>query len=237
MKRFIAIAGNIGVGKSTLTRLLCEKLDWVPFFEAVEENPYLSDFYQDMQRWAFHSQVFFLFRRIEAHRQIVEHPGSAIQDRSIYEDAEIFAENLYRQGEMAERDHATYEGLYRAVSQFLPPPDLIIYLRASVPTLQARISFRGREYERGVSTEYLERLNRLYHAWSESFALSPVLTIPADEMDFVKHEAHLEQIAAWLSHKALPEFFKTRPAARRRKRLVRVPAEQDELPGVRRPGG
>lgn len=194
MKKFIAVAGNIGVGKSTLVDLLCRRLGWEPFYEPVAENPYISDFYQDMAAWAFHSQVFFLTHRLRAHHQIAAHPTSVIQDRSVYEDAEIFAQNLYLQGHIQPRDYGTYRGLYETVMDFLPPPDLVIYLRASVPTLVTRISRRGRDYERTISPGYLTSLNQLYERWISSFTLCPVLTVPADHLDFVAHPGHLNLI-------------------------------------------
>jgi deoxyadenosine/deoxycytidine kinase len=196
VKRFIAVAGNIGVGKSTLTAMLSEKLAWEPFYEAVDDNPYLADFYGDMRQWSFHSQVFFLSRRLRHHRQILDRPGTVVQDRSVYEDAEIFAENLYRQGNMTERDYRTYRELYAAMGLFLPPPDLVVYLRASVPVLLRRIRKRGRDFERQVSAEYLEQLNRLYEEWTERFSLCPVLTVPSDNLDFVQFNSHMELIAA-----------------------------------------
>lgn len=193
-KRFIAIAGNIGVGKSTLTGLLAQRLGWMPFYEAVDDNPYLPDFYADMATWSFHSQVFFLSRRLQHHRHILDHPTSALQDRSVYEDAEVFAANLYRQGLMSARDYATYRELYEGVNLFLPPPDLIVYLRARVDTLLRRIQLRGRAYEQGLDPDYLARLNLLYDEWIEHFTLCPVLTVPADDLDFVWHTPHLELI-------------------------------------------
>lgn len=196
MRKFIAVAGNIGVGKSTLTTLLSEKLGWEPFYEAVDDNPYLADFYRDMRQWSFHSQVFFLSRRLRHHRQILDRPGTVVQDRSVYEDAEIFAENLYRQGHMSERDYRTYRELYEAMGLFLPPPDLVVYLRATVPTLLKRIRKRGRDFERKVSAEYLEQLNKLYEEWIERFSLCPVLTVPSDDLDFVQYNSHMELIAA-----------------------------------------
>ena len=229
MKKFIAIAGNMGVGKSALTRLLSERLGWEPFYEAVGDNPYLADFYQDMRKWSFHSQIFFLSRKLRYYLEIINRPGSVIQDRTIYEDAEIFAENLYRQGYMSERDYHTYRGVYEAILPFLPPPDLVIYLQASVPTLQRRIALRGREFERNISVEYLEQLNQLYEEWARDFTACPLLVVPADEMDFVKHSAHLEQIASWLAFKKFPELFKTLPHRRRGRR--KIPAQQRELPG------
>nr|MBC7245381.1 deoxynucleoside kinase [Chloroflexota bacterium] len=201
MKKFIAVAGNIGVGKSTLTALLSERLGWEAFYEAVDDNPYLADFYKDMRQWSFHSQIFFLSRRLRHLRQILDRPGTVVQDRSVYEDAEIFAENLYRQGHMTERDYHTYRELYEAMTLFLPPPDLVVYLRASVPTLMQRIRMRGRDFERDVSSEYLEQLNQLYEEWIEHFSLCPVLTVPSDNLDFVKYNSHMELIAAKIVEK------------------------------------
>lgn len=195
-KHFIAIAGNIGVGKSSLVGLLAERLRWTPFYEAVDENPYLSDFYQDMRAWSFHSQVFFLSKRLRHHRALLDHPGSVIQDRSIYEDAEIFAKNLYRQGNMSDRDYGTYRELYEVLTLYLPPPDLVVYLRAGTETLIRRITSRGREYERDISLDYLARLNVLYDEWIESFMLCPVLTIPADQLDYVHQDGHLDIVTS-----------------------------------------
>ena len=194
MKRFVAIAGNIGVGKSTLTELLSQHLSWEPFFEAVNGNPYLSDFYEDMERWSFHSQIYFLSRRLRHHWQLLQRSNSVVQDRTVYEDAEVFACNLYRQGLMEERDYRSYSELYEVVTTVLPPPDLIVYLRASVPTLQERIHRRGRSYEKSMSRGYLEQLNELYEAWIEGFSLCPVLTVPTDALDFVANHQHLELI-------------------------------------------
>jgi deoxyadenosine/deoxycytidine kinase len=194
MKKFVAVAGNIGVGKSTLVGMLCDRLEWQPFYEPVSENPYLADFYADMAAWAFHSQVFFLTRRLRIHYELSQHPGSVIQDRSLYEDAEIFAQNLYLQGFMQERDYLSYRELYETAIQLLPPPDLMIYVRASVPTLMNRISKRGRDYERTITPEYLQSLNDLYETWISNFVLCPVLTIPADDMDYVAHSGHLNLI-------------------------------------------
>jgi deoxyadenosine/deoxycytidine kinase len=195
-KRFVAIAGNIGAGKSTLTGLLGQRLGWEPFYEAVADNPYLADFYADMTRYAFHSQMFFLSRRLRHHRRLLDYPGSVIQDRSVYEDAEIFARLLYEQGHIEERDYRTYRELYEVLVLFLPPPDLVVYLRASVPTLLKRISSRGREFERGITPEYLEQLNAFYASWMQAFSLCPVLTVPADDLDFVHNGAHLDLIVA-----------------------------------------
>jgi deoxyadenosine/deoxycytidine kinase len=201
VKKFIAVAGNVGVGKSTLTRLLSEYLCWEPFFEAVDDNPYLADFYKDMRTWSFHSQIYFLSRRLGHHGQIIERPGTVIQDRSVYEDAEIFAQNLYLQGHMTRRDWQSYWDLYRTVITILPPPDLVIYLQASVPVLQERIRLRGRDYEQEISTDYLTQLNELYDGWVEGFALCPVLTVPTDDMNFVAENSHLELIAGHVLEK------------------------------------
>jgi deoxyadenosine/deoxycytidine kinase len=200
-KRFIAIAGNIGVGKSTLTGLLSDRLGWEPFYEAVEDNPYLADFYGDMTRYAFHSQVFFLSRRLRHHRRLLDHPNSVVQDRSVYEDAEIFARNLFEQCHIVPRDYFTYRELYEVLIQFLPPPDLVVFLRASVPTLLSRIAQRGRTFEQNISPEYLEQLNALYAAWMHDFALCPVLTVPTDDLDFVHNGAHLDLIIRKIDEK------------------------------------
>jgi len=193
-KYFITIAGNIGVGKSTLTDLLSQKLGWKPVYEAVEENPYLTDFYLDMNRWAFQSQAFFLSRRLRQHHQLLKIPDDVIQDRSVYEDAEVFARNLYQRGYMSRRDWNTYCELYEILSQLLKPPHFVVYLRASVPTLIRRISQRGRAYERQISPDYLEQLNELYDEWAAGFRLCPVLTVETDNLDYVQHDEHLDQI-------------------------------------------
>ncbi|MHB1339711.1 MAG: deoxynucleoside kinase [Bellilinea sp.] len=201
MKKFIAVAGNIGVGKSTLVRLLCGKMGWEPFYEPVTENPYIADFYKNMDAWSFHSQVFFLTHRLRIHQRILSFPGSVIQDRSIYEDAEVFAHNLYVQGHLNDRDYETYRALYLTVADFIPPPDLVIYLRATSTTLQQRIGLRDRDYERRIPTEYLDQLNELYEKWISSFILCPVLTVPADDLDYVAHPRHLDLILAKVQEK------------------------------------
>ncbi len=200
-KKFLAIAGNIGVGKSTLTGMLAEKMEWEPFYEAVDDNPYLADFYKDMRTWSFHSQIFFLTRRLRHHRQLLDHPGSVVQDRSVYEDAEIFARNLYEQGNMTDRDYDSYHELYRVLTEFLPPPDVVVYLRASVDTLLERIRKRGREFEQDIAPTYLGQLNGLYEDWLDRFTLSPVLIVPSDELDFVANGGHLDLIIAKINEK------------------------------------
>lgn len=193
-KYFITIAGNIGVGKSTLVELLAQRHGWEPVFEAVEENPYLADFYQDMPRWSFQSQVFFLSRRLRQHNGLLKYKKSVIQDRSVYEDAEIFARNLYDQGNMGNRDWACYFDLYRTLATMLPAPDLVIYLKADMPTLRRRIAMRGREYEQDIDEKYLERLNILYDRWADGFRLCPVLTVDTNNLNFVQNDEHLDQI-------------------------------------------
>lgn len=201
MKKFVAVAGNIGAGKSTLVALLCDKLGWQPFYEPVADNPYLADFYADMQTWAFHSQIFFLTHRLRMHRQLLDHPTSVIQDRTVYEDAEVFAHNLYQQEKIHPRDYRTYQELYEVLTEFLPPPDLVVYLRASVSTLHDRISNRGRDFERQITPEYLQQLNELYEHWIAGFSLCPVLSVPADDLDYVANSSHLELIASKVQDK------------------------------------
>ena len=193
-KRIIVIAGNIGAGKTSLAERLGARLGWVTAYESVSDNPYLPDFYADMRQWSFHLQVFFLGHRSQQFLQMAQMPQSVIFDRSIYEDAEIFANNLYQQGALSIRDFETYQNLYRILTEFLPPPDLVIYLRASVETLVKRISMRGRDFEKSIAPEYLTQLNTLYENWIKAFTLCPVLTVPADDLDYVAHPPHLELI-------------------------------------------
>ena len=196
MKRYVVLAGNIGAGKSTLVRLLADRLGWTPYFEPVAENPYLADFYADMGRWAFASQVFFMAWRVKSHRALMDDPGTVVQDRSLYEDAEVFARNLHRRGYLSDRDWATYRELYATFTSLLPAPDLVVYLRASVATLRGRIARRGRGFEAGIEAAYLAGLNELYEEWIAAFRLAPVLVVPADRLDFVTDTAALERIVA-----------------------------------------
>jgi deoxyadenosine/deoxycytidine kinase len=191
---FITVAGNIGVGKSTLVGLLAERLKWEPVYEAFTENPYLADFYQDMRRWSFHSQVFFLSRRLQQHHDLLQRRTSVIQDRSVYEDAEVFARNLYRQGHLSERDWRCYQDLYQTMASLLRPPHLVVYLRASVENLRRRISHRGRDYELEITNAYMAQLNELYDNWASGFRLCPVLTIDTNNLNYVQYDAHLDQI-------------------------------------------
>jgi deoxyadenosine/deoxycytidine kinase len=194
MKKFVVVAGNIGVGKSTLVDLLSEYLGWQGYLEPVMENPYLADFYQDMQRWGFHSQVHFLTHRFQMHRDVAKFSGSCILDRSMYEDAEIFARNLYQNGSLSQREFDTYYALFTAFADILSPPDLIIYLRASVDTLQKRIQQRDRSYEQSIPSAYLQQLTVLYEQWINNISYCPVLTVPADDLNYVAHPQHLQLI-------------------------------------------
>jgi deoxyadenosine/deoxycytidine kinase len=194
MRSYVVLAGNIGAGKSTLVSMLCERLGWEPYYEPVAQNPYLDDFYRDMRRWAFHSQVFFLTYRAQAHRALMDIRRPVVQDRSFYEDAEVFARALRLQGAINDRDWETYQGLYRTLTSLLTPPDLVVYLRASVPTLRRRILQRGRDFEARITDEYLASLNALYEEWISTFTLSPVLVVPSDRLDFVTDSRDLDLI-------------------------------------------
>ncbi len=184
-KRFIAIAGNIGAGKTELTEFLCRRYDIKPFYEPNEQNPYLADFYADMKTWAFRSQVFFLTHKFRLHQELQDEPGTVVQDRTIYEDAEIFARNLHQQRFISKRDFNTYWDLYRSVSATLRPPDLMIYLRCPVAALRKRIHSRGREMEQEIPLAYLRRLNRLYEGWFKRYNLSPVLVLETNKLDYL----------------------------------------------------
>jgi len=191
-KKFVLVAGNIGAGKTSLTTRLGERLGWQTGYESVQDNPFLADFYGDMARWSFHLQVFFLGHRAQQHKDLFEHQNSAISDRSIYEDAHIFARVLHHLGNMSERDYASYKAVYEMVIAGLPRPDLLLYLECPVNILVQRIQERGREMEAGISAEYLETLDRFYKDWIASFDLCPVVTIPSSDLNFVKREDHLE---------------------------------------------
>jgi len=183
---FLVVAGNIGVGKTTLTKLVAERLGWKPFFEKVKENPYLGRFYGNMRRWAFHSQIFFLTERFKAHLQIHGLSVPVIQDRSIYEDAEVFARGLFDQGFMPEEDYEVYRSLYRTLAGTLRPPDLTLYLRASPWTLLSRIRKRWREVERDIDKEYLFNLNLAYERWIREWQREhAVKVIETDGRDFL----------------------------------------------------
>jgi deoxyadenosine/deoxycytidine kinase len=184
-KRFIAVAGNIGAGKTELVGFLCRRYGLKPFFEPNDTNPYLADFYRDMKAYAFRSQIYFLTHKFRLHRELEKEPGTVVQDRTIYEDAEIFARNLYRQRLIDKRDWQTYSELYEIISRSLEPPDIMIYLKAKVRTLRRRIRMRGREMEADLPTTYLKRLNDLYEDWFSRYKLSPVLTLCTDDLDYL----------------------------------------------------
>lgn len=187
--KHVAISGNIGAGKSSLTEVMGEYFDWNTVYEEVDENPYLTDFYNDMRRWSFNLQVFFLSRRFDQLQTIENMDESVVQDRSIYEDAHIFARNLYEMGLMSGRDYQNYTQLFSIMTSYLDPPSLLVYLRASVPTLVNHIQQRGREYESTIRIDYLERLQGHYEDWITSYDRGPKLIIDVDELDFVNKEA------------------------------------------------
>lgn len=204
---FVAVAGNIGAGKSSLTGLLAGRFALEPVFEAVEENPYLADFYADMPRYAFHSQMFFLSRRLQQHVSQVNPGRRVIQDRTLYEDAEIFARNLYDTNVLDARDFGVYTRMVGAVRGVLRPPDLLVYLRAGLPTLRRHIAQRGREYEQNLQDDYLLRLGALYERWFAAYALSPKLVLEVDALDFVNDPEALatvlERLRPYLSEPIL----------------------------------
>ncbi|MBP8975418.1 MAG: deoxynucleoside kinase [Bacteroidetes bacterium] len=202
---FVAVAGNIGAGKSSLAKMLGDYFHWKPYFESVDDNPYLADFYQDMERWAFHLQIYFLSNRFKAHKQIVESNESVIQDRTIYEDAEIFARNLFNIRKMSERDFSNYVSLFNVMMEYLKPPDLLIYLRASVDTLLTQIARRGRDFERGIERSYLEQLNTLYENWIQRYK-HRLLIIESDNVDFVNRHEDFDAIVAQVKT-TLPQMF------------------------------
>ena len=200
-KAFVAVAGNIGSGKSSLTRLLSTAHGWTPMYESVEDNPYLSDFYKDMRRWSFELQVYFLSNRFRSHKAITEGSQSVVLDRVIYEDAEIFARNLFEIGNMEERDYNNYVALYNVMTEYLHPPDLLIYLRASVNTLVRQISLRGRDFEQSIKREYLEQLNRHYESWIGRYNKGKLLVVESDNLDFVNRKEDLQRILMLVDEK------------------------------------
>jgi deoxyadenosine/deoxycytidine kinase len=190
----IAVAGNIGSGKTTLTELLAKHFKWEAHFEDVEENPYLHDFYEDMQRWSFNLQIYFLNTRFNHILEIHKKGNTVIQDRTIYEDAYIFAPNLHSMGLMSTRDFENYYTLFSLMSSLIRPPDLLIYLRASVPALVHHIQKRGRKYEAGIRLDYLKRLNERYEAWIESYNLGKMLVIDVDNNQFTENKEELSKV-------------------------------------------
>lgn len=187
----VAIAGNIGAGKTTLTKLLAKHYNWDPHFESVDENPYLDDFYAEMERWSFNLQVFFLNSRFRQVLELRQSGKKIIQDRTIYEDAHIFAPNLHAMGLMTNRDYSNYSSLFELMENLVTPPDLLIYLRADISTLVGQIHKRGREYENSISIDYLSRLNERYEAWISQYTKGNLLIIDVDNLDFVKNQENL----------------------------------------------
>ncbi len=190
----IAIAGNIGAGKTTLTKLLAKHYQWTPHFEDVDDNPYLDDFYNEMQRWSFNLQIFFLRSRFAQIKEIRDSGKDVIQDRTIYEDAHIFAPNLHAMGLMTSRDFENYMNLFELMDSFVPAPDMLIYLRASVPTLVDQIQKRGREYESSIRLDYLNRLNERYEAWISEYNKGKLLIIDVDQLNFIDSQEDLGSV-------------------------------------------
>jgi deoxyadenosine/deoxycytidine kinase len=191
-KWLVLVAGNIGTGKTSLTERLGARMGWRTAFESVTDNPYLADFYGDMRQWSFHLQVFFLGHRARQHIALARSPESAIADRSIYEDAHIFARALHHMGSLNERDYQSYRTVFDLVTGGLPRPDLLLYLRAPVSVLLDRIHHRGRSIESGITAEYLALLDTFYQEWMQTFSLCPVLTISTEDLDFVHQPKHLD---------------------------------------------
>ena len=185
-RKYIAVAGNIGAGKSTLVDFLRYRFDLTPFHEPNADNPFLKDFYGDMKRWAFPSQMYFLAHKFRLHQELTDHPGTVVQDRTIYEDAEIFAENLHRSRKMSKKEYQTYRDMYSAIVRTLRPPDLMIYLRAEVRTVRKRIRLRGRPEEQEIPLRYIRRLHTLYEEWFERYDRSPTLVIQIDKLDYIQ---------------------------------------------------
>ncbi|HEY6072413.1 MAG TPA: deoxynucleoside kinase [Anaerolineales bacterium] len=200
-KHLVLVAGNIGAGKTSLTERIGSRLSWWTGFESVADNPYLSDFYADMHAWSFHLQIFFLGHRAEQYLQAARDARSAILDRSIYEDAHIFARALHHMGNLAERDYLAYRHLYELVVDSLPRPDLLIYLKAPVNVLMNRIRRRARNMETGISPDYLALLDSFYDEWLAAFDLCPVLTIRTDDLDFVNKPGHLDTVTRVIQEK------------------------------------
>jgi deoxyadenosine/deoxycytidine kinase len=200
-KRLIVVAGNIGAGKTSLTERIGGRLGWVTAFESVADNPYLPDFYADMRQWSFHLQVFFLGHRAQQYLELSAMPQSAILDRSIYEDAYIFSRALHHLGNLSERDYLAYRRVFDLLVSKLPPPDLLIYLRAPVSVLMERIHRRGRSIETGITADYLSLLESFYDEWMQHFDVCPVLTIRTDDLDFVNKTQHLNLVVERIQDK------------------------------------
>jgi deoxyadenosine/deoxycytidine kinase len=201
VKRLVLVAGNIGTGKTSLAERLGARLGWRAAFESVADNPYLADFYADMRQWSFHLQIFFLGHRAQQHLALANSPESAIADRSIYEDAYIFARALHHLGNLNERDYQAYGRVFDQVVASLPRPDLLLYLKAPVPVLMKRIGRRGRAIESGITADYLALLESFYEEWMQTFDLCPVLTLRTDDLDFVHKPNHLDIVVQRIQDK------------------------------------
>ncbi len=201
-RQHVTIAGNIGVGKSTLVGILAEEFGWQPYYELVADHPYLDDYYADRERWGFHSQIWFLTQRYNQNLEIADTPVSVCQDRSIYEDYEVFVKGLLEQRIFSHRDFRTYRQLFLALTHSITPPTLLIYLQASVPTLLNRINGRDRPAERTIPTSYLVHLNRRYEEWLRRFELCPVLTIETDQLDFAHDVAARREVVELIGQAA-----------------------------------
>ena len=210
MKRSIAVAGNMGAGKSTLVDFLSRTYGISPFYEPNEDNPYLPDFYRDMQRWAFHSQLYFLSNKFRLHQELDRMPGVVALDRTIFEDAEVFATALHDMKMMDDRDWETYRGFYASILDAIRPPDLMIYLRCSMRTLKKRIHLRGRKMERDVPPAYLKRLERLYESWIESYDMGEVLVLETDRLDYVNDLIHRLDVMERIERLLPPEIGRPR---------------------------
>ncbi len=200
-KHFVLVAGNIGAGKTSLTERLGQRLGWRTGFESVSDNPYLADFYEDMAKWALHLQIFFLGHRAEQHLALYDAPESAISDRSIYEDAHIFARALHHMGAVPERDYLSYRRTFDLLVNYLPRPDLLLYLKCPVPVLMDRIQARGREMESSITADYLSLLDTFYDEWLDNFDLCPVLVIPSQNLNFVEKPEHLDIVVQKIQEK------------------------------------
>ena len=208
MRRSIAIAGNMGSGKSTLVDFLSRTYDVSPFYEPNDENPYLPDFYKDMKRWAFRSQLYFLSNKFRLHQELDRTPGVVALDRTIFEDAEIFATALHQMRKIDKRDWQTYWGFYQAILDAIKPPDLMIFLRCSMRTLRQRIKLRGRAMEKDVPLAYLKRLDRLYENWISSYEMSEVLVLETDKLDYIHDLIHRLDVMERIESVLPPEFGK-----------------------------
>lgn len=199
MGKMIVLAGNVGAGKSTFTKVLSERLDFIPYYESVNDNPFLEDFYKDQKKWSYHLQTFFLFHRFNSIKQIIASDDNAILDRSIYEDAEIFARNLYNNGKMSQREYETYNQIFYTMLEYLKKPDLLIYIKTSVDTIVKRIKKRGREMEMAVPIEYWKQLDDLYKDWINTYDQSKIYVVDGDKIDIVENPEYIDKIVQDIS--------------------------------------